>query len=147
VAAREARELTPHEDETLYVPGPWARDGSGFYVLTDEGREFAGLAFFRLASEQVEWIETPEADVEEVAASRDGRFLAWLVNDGGWSRLESRDLQTGEALPAARLPAGTRSPSGSGLTLSDGGRAALVWHEPRRPGELYVVELPTGKVK
>ena len=29
------------------MPGPWAPDGSGFYLVTDEGREFTGLAFFR----------------------------------------------------------------------------------------------------
>ena len=30
------------------LPGPWAVDGSGFYVISDEGREFAGLAFWDL---------------------------------------------------------------------------------------------------
>ena len=37
----------------------------------------AGLAFFRLDGE-LEWLETPEGDVEEVDLSEDGRVLAWL---------------------------------------------------------------------
>ena len=37
----EAPEVTPHDEDGLYIPGPWAADGSGFYLLTDEGREFA----------------------------------------------------------------------------------------------------------
>ena len=69
VASGESRELTPHEEETTYLPGPWARDGSGFYLVSNEGREFAGLAFFRLDG-GLEWLETPEGDVEEVDALR-----------------------------------------------------------------------------
>ena len=45
----ETRELTPHADETMFVPGPWASDGSGFYMITDAGSEFRGLAFYDLA--------------------------------------------------------------------------------------------------
>ena len=45
---RGTRELTPHDDDGVYVPGPWAADGSGFYLLTDEGSEFRGLAFYDL---------------------------------------------------------------------------------------------------
>ena len=32
----------PHDEDGIYAPGPWAADGSGFYLLTDEGREFRG---------------------------------------------------------------------------------------------------------
>ncbi|MDX6467984.1 MAG: hypothetical protein QOI27_3024, partial [Gaiellaceae bacterium] len=39
-----ATELTPHEGEVKFLPGPWKADGSGIFVLTDEGREFVGLA-------------------------------------------------------------------------------------------------------
>ena len=69
----------------VYVPGPWAPDGSGFYLLTDEGREFLGARVLRLAPARYEWVETPEGDVDEVALSGDGRVLAWIVNEDGWS--------------------------------------------------------------
>ncbi len=42
------RRLTPHEGEARDIPGPWAADGTGFYLITDEGRQFLGLAFYRL---------------------------------------------------------------------------------------------------
>ena len=141
----EGRELTPHEEEARYVPGPWAPDGSGFYLVTDEGREFAGIAFFRLDEGRFEWVETPEGDVEDVAGSRDGRVLAWLVNERGWSRLYVRDLESGELLPTPELPGGCGDRMGSALTVSNDGRyATLVWAQPQRPGELYVVETASG---
>src|SRR5438128_738875 len=75
----EAPEVTPHEEDGLYLPGPWAADGSGFYLLSDESREFRGLAFYDVNTGSWDWVETPEADIEEVGISRDGRQIpAWL---------------------------------------------------------------------
>jgi dipeptidyl aminopeptidase/acylaminoacyl peptidase len=147
----DAPEVTPHEEDGLYIPGPWAADGSGFYVLTDEGREFRGLAFFNLAAGRFEWVETPESDVEEVTISRDGRVLAWLVNVDGWEVVKLRDLESGEALPDPELPAGAR-PHLTGfrppIALSDdGSRVAVILSGPRRPPEAWVVETETGSAR
>ena len=147
----EATEVTPHEEETLYVPGPWALDGSGFYVLTDEGREFRGLAFYGLAAGQLEWIETPEADIEEVTVSGDGRVLAWLVNEDGWERLRLRDLATDRDLPDPELPPGAR-PHLTGflppVALShDGSQAAVILSGPRRPADVWVADTATGRAR
>jgi dipeptidyl aminopeptidase/acylaminoacyl peptidase len=143
------RELLPHEDEIKYLPGPWAPDGSGFWLVTDEGREFQGLAFFDLGRGAYEWVETPEGDVEEVALSKDGRVLAWTVNEDGWGRVRLRDLERGEDLPAAQLPDGAGAFWGqSQLTLTrDGTRAAAIWAAPQRPPELYVIDTATGKAR
>jgi len=146
----ETRELTPHDDEAMFVPGPWAVDGSGFYMITDAGSEFRGLAFYDLASDLYEWVEEPTQDVDDVTASTDGRVLAWLVNDNGYDRLRLRDLETGRDLPEPDLPAGAR-PHLTGaeppLALSaDGTHAALILSTPRRPPEAWIVETAIGKV-
>ena len=121
VASGEAVEATPHEGEIKYAPGPWKRDSSGFFVLSDEGREFSGLAFKPLDG-PLEWIETPDREIEEVAGSQDGSVLAWIENDDGWARVRVRDL------PEPQLPQGATSYFGSGLSLSsDGSRLAIVW--------------------
>ncbi|MGZ4418406.1 MAG: prolyl oligopeptidase family serine peptidase, partial [Gaiellaceae bacterium] len=145
----ETRELTPHDDDAIFLFGPWAPDGSGFYMLTDAGSEFRGLAFYDLASDRYEWVEEPTHDVDDVTASTDGRVLAWLVNDNGYDRLRLRDLETGSDLPEPDLPPGSR-PHLTGaeppLALSrDGSHAALILSTPRRPAEAWVVETATGK--
>ena len=143
----DARELTPHEGEAVFTPGPWAADGSGFYVLCDQDREFTGLAFLRLDG-GLEWLETPEGDVEEIALSADGRVLAWSVNEDGWARIRFRDLEAGTDLPEPALPRGARSFASFGIALSpDGDRAALIWQGPQRPPDLYAVETATGKAR
>jgi len=149
VEGGSSRELTPHEGEARFLPGPWAPDGSGFYLISDEGREHLGLAFYRLADDGYEWVETPDGDVEEVDLSEDGRVLAWTVNDGGWTRLRLRDLESGSELPEPRLPEGTGPFIGiTSLCISrDGRHAAMIWAAPQRPSELYVVETATGRVR
>jgi dipeptidyl aminopeptidase/acylaminoacyl peptidase len=139
------REVTPHEGEVKFFPGPWARDGSGFYLLTDEGREFTGLAFQSLETGERAWVAEPARDVDDVAASVDGRVLAWVENDDGWSRVHLRDLETGADLPEPKLPQGTIHPFGAGMSLSrDGARLALLWEQPGRPGDVFVVDTATG---
>jgi len=145
----EAPEVTPHEEDGLYLPGPWAADGSGFYLLSDEGREFRGLAFYDVNTGSWDWVETPEADIEEVGISRDGRVLAWLVNENGWDMLKVRDLQTGRDLPDPDLPRGAR-PHLTGFqppvaVSADGARVAVILSGPRRPGEVWVVDTESGE--
>jgi dipeptidyl aminopeptidase/acylaminoacyl peptidase len=147
----ESRELTPHDDDAIFFPGPWAQDGSGFYLVSDAGSEFRGLAFYDLASDSHDWVEQPTQDVDDVAMSADGRVLGWIVNDEGYDRLRLRDLETGQDLPEPDLPAGAR-PHLTGaeppLAISpDGTHAALIAASPRRPPEAWVVETRTGKAR
>jgi dipeptidyl aminopeptidase/acylaminoacyl peptidase len=147
----ETRELTPHDDDAIFFPGPWAQDGSGFYMVSDAGSEFRGLAFYDLASDSHDWVEQPTQDVDDVAMSADGRVLGWIVNDEGYDRLRLRDLETGQDLPEPELPAGAR-PHLTGaeppLAISpDGMHAALIAASPRRPPEAWVVETRTGKAR
>jgi dipeptidyl aminopeptidase/acylaminoacyl peptidase len=144
-----SRELTPHDDDAVFYPGPWAADGSGFYLATDADSEFRGLAFYDLSTGRYDWVEEPTHDVDDAAASADGRILAWVVNEDGYDRLRVRDLESGRDLPTADLPDGSR-PHLTGaeppLAVSpDGSHVALIVSSPRRPPEVWVVETETGR--
>lgn len=134
----ELTHLTPHEDDALYFAGDWLPDGSGFLVITDEGREFKGLALYRLKEGKLEWLETPEWDVEDVALSTNGRFLAWTVNEDGISRFYLRDLQRRRSLPTPILPDGLIV----GLHFSpDGTKLAFYFEDAANPEELFIWDL------
>ncbi len=146
LASGERRMLTTNEEPAKFIPGPWAADGSGVWVMSDLGREFMGLAFLSLADGSLTWHDTPDWDVQGVAGDPAGTVLVWLINEDGYGRLRARDLRTGGDLPEADLPQGCDTVLGSTLTVSpDGRHAALLWSTPRRTYEVYVVELATGR--
>ncbi len=148
--AQRGEKLTPHpeDEEIVFWPGPWRPDARAFYVLTDKGREFKGLALYDLERRTWEWVETPDWDVEGVALSRDGRYLAWVVNEDGYSRLSVRDLETGELLELPEMPRGVIPAMAGGPEFSpDGTLLAFYFAGARRPNDLYVLDLEGREVR
>jgi len=140
VAASTSRHLTRHDGEVKFIPIGWAADGSGFYMICNEGREFDGLAFYDLAADRYDWRETPEWEVEDAAVSADGRWLVWSVNEDGYSRLTARDLTTDQTT-TLDLPEGILNT----MTLArSGNRLGVLWDQATHPTELFVVDLATG---
>ena len=112
-------------------------DGSGFYVISDEGREFAGLAFWDL-KEGMRWIDAPDADVESVALSGDGRYLAWIVNQEGYSAVKVRDLRSNQDVALPEIPKGVIDV----LAISrSGGKVGFLIAGATHPNEVYVLDL------
>lgn len=144
VASEEMTICTPHEGDVYFTSVGWAADGSGFFVLSDEGREFKGLAFHSLERGEREWIETPDWDVEDAAVSGDGRWLAWSVNEDGYSKLYVRDLQASDDTRQIVMPDGVLGPMAISHT---GNRLGLIWQQPTHPSEVFVVNLVSGEAK
>lgn len=140
----DVRALTPHDGEALFWPGPWAEDSSGFFLLTDEGREFLGLAFFDLATGSYRWLETPDWDITTVSASHDGRVLAWGVNEDGYSRLRVRDQATGRDIDVPSLPDGVIEVL---CVSADGRLLGLLLEQPQYPAEIFIIDLAAQDVR
>jgi dipeptidyl aminopeptidase/acylaminoacyl peptidase len=87
-------------------------DGRGLYAVSDQDSEFRQLRYVSLEGEpppdraagrlsaQVPW------DVEAFTLSDDGRYLLYVTNEDGYSRLNLRDVRNGLNLPAPILPLG-----------------------------------------
>jgi dipeptidyl aminopeptidase/acylaminoacyl peptidase len=144
VANGAVESATPHEGEAIFFPGPWAPDSSGFYLITNAGREFNGLGFYSLADKRWKWVETPDHDIENVVISRNGRVMVWAVNEGGRSRLYGRDLATGQPQQLPDLPLGVIL----NMALSpDGERLALIFARPSEASNLYEFDLRSGEFR
>jgi dipeptidyl aminopeptidase/acylaminoacyl peptidase len=135
--------LSPHDGEAKHEPGPWLPDGSGVFALTDQGRDFSGLAVFPVDGTGPQWYETPAWDVEQVALSRDGRVIAWVVNEDGYSRVRLRDMTTGDDIALPELPPGVVS---SLRVSDDAGVVAYLLARASRPTEVVAVDIASGAV-
>jgi dipeptidyl aminopeptidase/acylaminoacyl peptidase len=135
--------LTPDGAASTYWLGPWLPDGTGFLVMSNEGREFTGLAVMDADTGKLTWLDTPDWEIEDVALSADGRVLLWHLNVDGASQLRGRDLAIGADLPVPALPTG----AGSGLAISaDGSSAVMRLSTPTRPWNIAMIDLVTGKL-
>ena len=110
IESQKLETLFKPEVASRYESYDWTPDGRGFYLITNQERDFSGLAYYDMVTKKLSYLETPAQDVEQVALSRDGELLCWIVNDGGYSRLQIRNLKTGENIsPPQELPRGIYS--------------------------------------
>jgi dipeptidyl aminopeptidase/acylaminoacyl peptidase len=129
------------EEMSAYTSVQWTPEGDAFYLATNHYRDLAGLARYDVASRELTWLDEPGWDVERVALSHDGRYLAWSVNEEGLSRVRLRDLRTGRDLPAPELAEGVR-----GLGWADGAnRLVISVSGPDTPGDAWVHDPATGE--
>jgi dipeptidyl aminopeptidase/acylaminoacyl peptidase len=143
LADDSTRLLTEHEGEANHYPVGWASDGSGFYLLTDVGREFTGLGYYDITEGRWDWVETPDWDVEDATVSADGRWLVWSVNEDGYSRLYVRDLNAQGEPIQIDLPPGVL---GTMVIAPSGDRLGVQWLQAMHPTEIFVVGLNTATV-
>lgn len=134
LATGQERSLFKPETASMYGSFAWAPDGSGFYLSSDEGREFAAVAYHDLASGQTRTVTAPDHDVVAVDLSPDGRFLVWATDEGGYHVLHGRDLTTGRDLATPDLPRGAYN-----LEFARSAPTAVIRVSgPATPGEVWI---------
>lgn len=146
----QVRHVTPHEGPAIYWPVAWSPDGGRCYVLTSQGREFTGLALLEMAGSEtgrLDWIATPDRDIDAAVVSADGQRMAWACNAEGWSELHVRAADGDRVL--SRLPAGVyagrQGSHGATLELAPDGRTLICLRSAATvPTELFAIDLDTG---
>ena len=135
LATGEARPLSPDGDVASYGSLSWDYKGKGLYLTTNRDREFSALAWMDAASGELAVMAEPPWDVEAVSLSPDGRRIAYVADEAGYSRLFIRDLESQSEMAVEGLPTGTLqnprgpaavewSPDGATLALTANGVAA-----------------------
>ena len=140
--------LTPLEAKPL--PGgirraKFAPDGRSVYVLTDEDGEVAQVKLKDPITHENRRV-TPATlwDVEDFDVSADGRYLAYVLNEDGRSRLTVLDQQAKLELAPAGLPEGHL---GNVRFDHSGKRLALSAESATAPRDAWVFDLEHGKLE
>ena len=113
-------------------------EGRGVYLITNRDSEFEQLRRVDLATGAVEPLTAHIPwDIEELARTNDGRYLAWVANVDGVSRLTVVNLSThSEILPP--LPDGQIGRIAFDRT---GKRLGLSLESPQAPRDVFVLEV------
>lgn len=147
VATGRLTELNPPKKgatKIAYGGGEFTPDGKSVLLLSDEGSDFLRLVQIDLATgAKVNVSGERPWDIESFELSDDGRILAYVVNEDGYSKLVLQDFRTRRALPQPDLPAGvvnrvTFSADGSklGFSLATPTAASDAWSWSIADGKL-----------
>jgi dipeptidyl aminopeptidase/acylaminoacyl peptidase len=128
------------------VGAKFSRDGQGVYLISDREAEFARLRYVGLfnndktvISGHIPW------DIESLAISRDGHYLAYVSNEGGVSKLNMLDLRTHTDLSPPRLP---QSGIVSSLSFDlEGKRLAFGFAAANQPRDAYVLDVAENRLE
>lgn len=146
-ATGEKTELTPRKtaEQVAYASARFSKDGKGVYVTTDKDSEFQRLAYIDLATKKMK-VVTPDLswDVDEFKQSWDGKWIAFLSNEDGLSKLHLLDAAKYQERPVPHLPVGLLG--------------GLIWHRNNRdlgfslltgnaPEDCYSLDVAAGKVE
>lgn len=98
--------LTSHKDKTEYRNPCWLPDESGFFFISNEGKDLIGLSFYNLQKKEKKYILNPDWDIDRISLTLDGRNLAVIVNDDGYGSLSVFDAKKLKLLPSQNFPKG-----------------------------------------
>ncbi len=142
----QKREVEPAPAKVGIAGAKFSRDGQGVYVISNRDGEFAQLRYVNLftgektvISGRLSW------DIEELAISRDGHYLAYVSNEAGIDKLNVLDLRSHQDLIPPQLPA-----AGIISSLSfdaEGGRLAFGFAAANRPRDAYVLDIATNHLE
>lgn len=120
-------------------------DDKGFYFITDQFDEFSQLAYMTIANGSVQVITRDiNWNVEEFAISKDGKRIAFAVNEDGFNSVYLMEPNSFQYRKADILPVGIVS----GLEFDvSGKKLGMTMNTAQSPSDSFVLELgdkPTG---
>jgi dipeptidyl aminopeptidase/acylaminoacyl peptidase len=141
----QKKEVDPAPGKVTIIGGKFSRDGQGVYYISDRDSEFLRLRYASFFSNERTVISAGLSwDVEELAISRDGHYLAYVSNEGGAARLNLIDLRSHQDLAPPRLPAGIIA---SLRFDAQGQRLAFGYAAPDQPGDAYVLDVARNQLE
>jgi dipeptidyl aminopeptidase/acylaminoacyl peptidase len=146
LSSGQKHEVEPTAAKVGIGGAKFSRDGQGVYLISDRDGEFRQLRYVNLFTGEKTIISGHLSwDIEELAISRDGHYLAYVSNEAGIDKLNVLDLRTHQDLVSPKLPA-------AGIIESlnfdaDGNRLAFGLAAVNRPRDAYVLDLATNHVE
>lgn len=132
-------------ETVAYGAGQFAGSGEGLFVTTDAGSEFRQFAHLDIESGERTSI-TPDIswDVDEMAVSPDGKFVAFEVNEAGVSSLYLYHTVTKKRTKIPGVPVGVAG----GLSWHNNGEdVAFSLSSAKSPGDVYSYGVHSKKLE
>lgn len=135
------RLITEHAGNVEHAVLSFTRDGERLVLSSNEDGEFQQAWAYNLSTGARESVLQADWDVMFIGFSRSGRYRYAGINEDARTAVSITDVETGQDLALAGLPAGDRS----SLCFSrDESRLALLISTDTSPADVYVVGVGDG---
>lgn len=136
---KELTQINPSKKKIAYAWALWSKDGKGIYFTSDEGSEFKQLKYYDLKTKKITALTKDILwDVTDFDLSKDGNFIALVINHDGISKLYLMNLESDRELDLPEIPVGQIY----GLNFDpDGTKLGMVLNTPQTPGDVYVLDI------
>jgi dipeptidyl aminopeptidase/acylaminoacyl peptidase len=143
IATAKLTEIAPGA-KTAYAGGRFLPDGKRILLLSDKDSDNLYLTEINLAT-GTETVVTPglKWDVEAFDLSKDGRLLAYSVNEDGYSVVHLIDMRTRRALAQPSLPVAVL---GGFKFSNDGSKLAIGLSTPKSAGDVWSWDIKASKL-
>jgi dipeptidyl aminopeptidase/acylaminoacyl peptidase len=143
VASGEITPVAPSAHPAVFRDGRFSANDTKFYFSSDRDGDFIQLYELDVASgELLSLTKDIPWDVETMAMW--SHLIAFTANEGGISVLRIYDTKTRKTRKVRGVPPGIIS----SFRFTDGGKLiALTLDRPTEPGDIYTVEIATGKLE
>lgn len=144
IATQRVVELNPIDGKIAYGGGEFTPDGRSVVLRSDQGSDVLRLVRMDVATGRSTPISAESRwDVETFDLSDDGRTVAYVLNEDGFSRLVVQSLDGGRAPAQPQLPKGVIS----GVHFSpDGKRLAFTLSTATSAGDVWSWDLAGAKL-
>lgn len=129
-----------------YTSPVWNNDSTGFYLLTDVNSSFIYLAYYDIGTKQLNKIYGENWDIEAISLSKNGKYLALLVNRDGFSELEIMSTKNNNFISIPRGPKGVSAYYGIDWAES-GNKLLYTVSGGTRPCDIWMIDLDEDMVK
>jgi len=145
MASGQRTPLSPQKAGVSYTHARFAPDSKSVYLITNQDSDFQQLAALDIATQRVTILRPGlHWDVTSFDLTRDGRHIAYIVNDNGSDTLHVMDTTAHKELPLPKLPYGS---IGDVRWHANGHDLGFTITSARTPSDVYSVDTVAGKLE
>jgi dipeptidyl aminopeptidase/acylaminoacyl peptidase len=143
LANRAEQHLTDHSGEHVFLDGRLDPDLEYVYFLTNQNRDgMVRVARMRIGDDEIEFLNADSPwETEEMAMTRDARFLAWIENVEGYGLLYIMNLRTGRKWSLDHMKG-----VADGLNFSRDGKLVFAFASASRTYDVWMYDVVSGEL-
>lgn len=144
LASGKRESIGLEKEAVSYNRAEFAPDGTSLYLRTNRDSDFERFASFDLPHRALKFpLLGLHWDVSAFALSKDGKYLAYIVNEDGFEKLHVMETGTWSEVPLPALAAGNVSSLGWRPGSSE---LAFTLTSSHSPGDVYSIDLSSNRL-